>query len=158
MGSFLPTNAGAPLERAPVELAALVADLLLGCLDIRSVWSLDHCPGEPLSWPAARQLLVFADPMTLRHLRQREDLHRTELSLRVVVDGDRFEHVWAPSCLSGSLARWAWRQVSAHEAYYDEARWVAPGGAGGNVVRVRRQALLLWQEAPVSRASLASDR
>ena len=96
--------------------------------------------------------------MTLAHLRKREDLHCTEISLLVVVDGDRFENAWGPSCLSGSLARWAWRQVSAHEAYYDEARWVAPDGDGGNVVRVRGKALLLWQEPLVSRANVALYR
>lgn len=155
MVPFVPVNAGAPLDRAPVELPQFVSDLLLGSLDIRSVWSLDHRPGEAPLPRATRQLLAFADPMTLRHLRQREDLHRTAVSLLVVVDGDRFESAWGPSCLSGSLARWAWRQVSPHEAYYDEARWVAPDGDGGNVVRVRRKALLLWQEPLVSRAGLA---
>ena len=158
MVAFVPANAGAPLERAPLELPAFVADLLLGCLDIRSVWSLDHRPGETPLPTAARRLLAFADPMTLRHLRTREDLHRTEISLLVVVDGDRFENAWGPSCLSGSLARWAWRQVSPQEAYYDEARWVAPDGDGGDVVRVRRKALLLWEKPLVSRPGLALYR
>ena len=158
MVPFVPANAGAPLERAPVELPPFVCDLLLGSLDIRSVWSLDHRPGATPLPPAARQLLAFADPMTLAHLRKRADLHRRELSLLVVVDGDRFESAWGPSGVSGSLARWAWRQVSPHEAYYDEARWVAPDGDGGNVVRVRRKALLLWQEPLVSRSGLALYR
>lgn len=158
MGPFVPANAGAPVDRAPLELPPFVSDLLLCCLDIRSVWSLDHRPGETPLQPATRQLLAFADRMTLRHLRKREDLHRTDVGLLVVVDGDAFENAWGPSCLSGSLARWAWRQVSAHEAYYDEARWVTPDANGGNVVRIRRKALLLWQEPLVSRPNFALHR
>jgi hypothetical protein len=154
MGPFVPANAGAPVDRPPLELPPFVSDLVLWRLDIRSVWSLDHRPGETPLQPATRQLLVFADLMTLRDLRKREDLHRTDVGLLVVVDGDAFENAWGSSC-RGSLARWAWRQVSAHEAYYDEARWDGPDGNGGNVVRIRSKALLLWQEPPVSRRSFA---
>jgi hypothetical protein len=32
--------------------------------------------------------------MTLAHLRKREDLRCREVSLLVVVDGDRFENAW----------------------------------------------------------------
>ena len=64
----------------------------------------------------------------------------------VVVDGDGFESAWGPCRLSGSLSRWAWRQISAHEAYYEEARWDERAREAGNVVRVRRKALLLWQQ------------
>ncbi len=64
----------------------------------------------------------------------------------MVIDGDVFESAWGPRKLSGSLARWAWRQISPHEAYYDEARWAQ----AGSVVRVRRKALLLWQAALVA--------
>jgi hypothetical protein len=63
----------------------------------------------------------------------------------VVTDGDRFENVWGPRKLSGSLARWAWQQVSPDEAYYDESRWADAGGQPGRVVRVRRKATVLWQ-------------
>ena len=45
-----------------------------------------------------------------------------------------------------TLARWAWRQISPHESYYDESRWAQHG----SVVRVRRKALLLWQAALVA--------
>lgn len=151
-------NAGAPVDRAPIALQRFVSDILLCCLDISSLWSLDHRPGETPLQAAPRQLLAFADLMTLQHLRKRQDLHRTDVGLLVVVDGDGFENAWGPSCLSGSLARWAWRQVSAHEAYYDEARWLVADGDGGNVVRFRRKALLLWQEPLASRPSFALHR
>jgi len=91
-------------------------------------------------------LLAFADLAALLNLRKQEDPHRGEVDLLVVTDGERFETAWGASRLSGSLASLSWRQVSAHEAYYDEARWAAGGAAGGEVVRIRRKARLLWSE------------
>ena len=127
------------------DLTALVERVLLSCLDIRSVWSMDHHPDGPTATAARPELLAFADLETLRHLRVCEDLHCTDVELLVVTDGDGFESAWGPCKLSGSLARLAWRQVSADEAYYDEARWATPGGDAGAVVRVRRKAVLVWQ-------------
>lgn len=115
------------------EISTFAARLAAVCLDIRSVWLIEHA------------LLVFADERTLEHLRKCEDLRRTDLDLLVVVDGDRFENVWGPCKLSGSLARWGWQLASPHDAYYDESRWADGGGQAGRVVRVRRKARLLWR-------------
>lgn len=114
------------------ETAAVVAGLLVGFLDIRSIWSIERdCAGV--------SLLVFADHTTL------ERLHKCPrapgVNLFVVTDGDSVLAAWSASAPPGSLARWAWRQTSTHEAYYDEARWGTDPGA---VVRVRRRAQLLW--------------
>lgn len=98
------------------ETTALLAGLLAGFVDIRSVWSIDH----------EAALLVFADRATL---------HRLQLSqvagvkILGVSEGD-------------AVQSWAWRQSSASEAYYDEARWAEDGTT---VVRVRRKARLIWQ-------------
>jgi hypothetical protein len=89
------------------------------------------------------ELLAFADVRTLQRLRQSSQLHRADVELLVVFDGDRFENAWGQRRISGSLARWAWRQVSDELAYYDESKW-APGAAAGAVVRVRRKAILIW--------------
>jgi hypothetical protein len=146
--SALP-SAIASAHCVPADVTAFVARVLLSCLDVRSVWSMDHCPGE--HWTDARQheLLAFADRTTLAHLRKCEDLRCADVELLVVVDGDGFESAWGPRRVSGSLARWSWRQVSAHEAYYDESRWAGRPSDEGSVVRVRRKALLIWQ-APLS--------
>jgi hypothetical protein len=115
------------------QISAFAARLAACCLDIRSVWSIEHA------------LLVFADERTLAHLRKCEDLRSADVDVLVVTDGDRFENVWGPHRLSGSLGRWAWQQVSPEEAYYDESRWADAGGQGGRVVRVRRKATLVWR-------------
>jgi hypothetical protein len=112
-----------------------VLRLLAACLDIDSLWSLDH------GGAAGSRLLAFADERTLKHLCASEQLHIPDVEFLVVVDGDAFASAWGPSRVSGSLVRWAWRQASGHEAYYDEARWSADSTS---VVRIRRKAFLTW--------------
>jgi len=127
---------------APAELSAFLSRVLVSCIDIRAVWS----SGEAGSrFPAAsHQLIVFADRQTLLSLRKCGELHRADVELLVVFDGDQFENAWGPQRLSGSLSRWAWRQVSDELAYYDESKWAQPRGDPGAVVRVRREAVLIW--------------
>lgn len=117
-----------------------IASVLAVCLDPHAVWSIDHEPDET-ACARPRKLLVFADAGALARLRK---CPQPELELLVVTDGDYFESAWGPR-LSGSLARWAWRQTSPREAYYDEARWAPTPTSVGEVVRVRRKAFLVWQ-------------
>jgi hypothetical protein len=138
-----------PLQSTPAEITAFVARVLAGCLDISSVWSMDHGAQRRLM-AAEHELLAFADAATLQRLRKSEHLHRADVELLVVIDGDLFESAWGARKLSGSLARWAWRQISPHEAYYDESRWSQCDGDAGAVVRVRRRALLVWQGSAVA--------
>jgi hypothetical protein len=131
---------------APADTTAFVFRVLASCLDIRAVWSLDHDPDEIAAVPAKCRLLVFADAGALKRLRRSENLHDASVELLVVIDGDTFESAWGPAKVSGSLGRWAWRQTSSSEAFYDESRWSLRGGDTGGVVRVRRKACLLWQQ------------
>ena len=148
MTPFAQSGALASAGRPSIAPTPFISELLVACPEIRSLWSLDHSASDTCLQPGRSQLLAFADLATLRHLRIREDLHRTDVALLVVVDGDGFESAWGSCRLSGSLSRWAWRQISAHEAYYEEARWEERASEAGNVVRVRRKALLLWQQPP----------
>jgi hypothetical protein len=130
----------------PPEVADFLFRILANCLDISSVWSIGHDPEAQCA--AARTLLAFADQATLRRLRAGEYLHEAQIEFLVVIDGDLFESAWGPCKLSGSLARWAWRQTTSQDAYYDEARWAE----GGGVVRVRRHARLIWERATAETA------
>lgn len=125
------------------ELSAFVSHVLIHGLEIRAVWSVGHA--EAAAEPERCELVVFADQSTLQSLRKSAPLHRADVDLVVVVDGDRFESAWGERRISGSLARWAWRQVSPELAYYDESRWAEREGDDGSVVRVRMKATLLWQ-------------
>lgn len=132
-------SASAPAIPAP--LSTLVSRLLSSCLDISALWSIGHpALQEPDPLDHGDALLAFADPATLERLRRADALHRADVQLFVVVDGERFESAWGTQRLSGSLARWAWRQSSEFEAYYEEARWAD----AGRVMRVRKRALRLW--------------
>src|SRR5688572_14943270 len=129
----------------PKEIAEFVSRLLQCCLDLTHVWLV--AKDRPAAAPGPRwELLAFANAETLRRLRKTDALHTKEIDVMVVTDGDRFENAWGPRQLSGSLARWGWRQAAAGEAYYDEAKW-AGSSDDGVVVRVRRKAVLLWSRA-----------
>lgn len=108
--------------------------LLRDGIDIEAVWSMGK-----------NVFLVFADRPTLERLRKCDSLREADVALLVVTDGDSFENAWSAEQVSGSLVRWAWREGSPGQAYYDESRWAAAPDEAGNVVRVRRKAYLLWQ-------------
>jgi hypothetical protein len=121
--------------------------LLRDGMDIEAVWSVGHSADVETPQSLKSELLIFADRATLARLRKCDGLHQPDVSLLVVVDGDLFENAWGALRPSGSLARWAWRQVSDDQAYYDESCWAAPPDDAGNVVRVRRTAFLVWSRA-----------
>src|SRR3954469_17790255 len=107
--------------------------LLRDGIDIEAIWSVGD-----------GALLVFADRPTLDRLRKCDGLRERDVSLLVVTDGDAFENAWGAPPSSGSLARWAWREGTPGQAYYDESRWAEAPDEEGSVVRVRRKAFLLW--------------
>jgi hypothetical protein len=128
------------------QLSAFLSHVLLHGLEIRAVWSVGHADDLPVQ--RLCELLVFADGPTLQRLRKSARPHRAAIDVLVVVDGDQFENAWGERRVSGSLARWAWRQVSPEVAYYDESKWAEHGGDRSAVVRVRRKAILIWQAQP----------
>ena len=134
-----------PIAASPQieSIDAFVSRVVAACLDMRAIWRTDLCPQQP-SAAAGCELLAFADASTLRRLRRLDDLHRSDVELLVVFDGDAFESAWGPGKASGSLSRWGWHQVSSFEAYYDRSCWTELGGRGGQVMRARRKAMLVW--------------
>lgn len=135
-----------PLTAAGI--VALVSPVLVTCLEIRSLWCIDLSPNEVTWTDGTRQLLAFADFATLYRLRKLQDLHRADVDLLVVTDGDAFEAAWGAQGTSGSLARSAWRETSAGEAFYDRTCWTDGIGAARQVMRMRRKALLAWARLP----------
>ncbi len=132
------------MQTETAELSGFVSSLLRHCLAIRAVWSVGHNQLAPEAPHEGRELLLFADRPTLDALRRSEHLHRDDMQVLVVVDGDRFENAWGPRTISGSLARWAWRATGQDIAFYDESKWADREGDVSAVVRVRRKAFLLW--------------
>src|SRR4051812_6487567 len=115
------------------EISLFVHRLAERCPGMRSIWTIGNsAAGEmreaqsPSNW----DLVAFADRPTLRSLRKAADLHRADVVLRVVLDGDRFEIAWGRLDMSGSLFQWDWHQAAEKEAFYSEARWTSPVGTG----------------------------
>ena len=131
------------------SLSSFVSHLVLCSVDIRAVWHVGSCDEQALAALSVCELLAFGDGRALASLRKNEHLHRPDVDLLVVIDGDRFENAWGLRRLSGSLSRWAWREVAPGLAYYDESKWAEQGAQSGIVVRVRRKAQLLWQSPDV---------
>jgi hypothetical protein len=129
----------------PADLSLFLSSVLVHCLGIRMVWWV-HDAGGDAGLPARlRRLVIFADSPTLRILRRSDHLHRADVQALVVFDGDQFENAWGPERVSGSLARWAWRQDAAEVAYYSESNWAQGGRESGIVVRTRKKAVLVWR-------------
>ena len=135
------------MHSAPAGLSKFLSRVLVSCMEIRAVWS--SADAGSLLVPASHQLIVFADKPTLLSLRKSGELHRADVELLVVFDGDQFENAWGQR-LSGSLSRWSWRQVSDELAYFDQSRWSHSERDAGTVVRVRRQAVLIWAAASLN--------
>src|SRR3954471_20012257 len=96
-------RAQAAFPAAFPEISAFMQHLFVYCLDVQAVWLLDAASSQ-----RRHELLVVADRPTLERLRAATDLHRADLDVLVVIDGDAFESAWGLRKVSGSLGRWAW--------------------------------------------------
>lgn len=129
----------------PVDVSRLLSAILVQCVDIRMVWSVGYASRVEDGPRRLHELLLFADARTLRMLRKCDHLHRADVHALVVFDGEQFDTAWGAYRVSGSLARWAWREVSPDLAYYDESKWEDRDGEPGSIVRLRRKAVLVWR-------------
>src|SRR6185295_13052041 len=127
-------------------ISPFIGQLVNRCPAMRSVWTIGRPanggvvdPLRAVDW----ELVAFADIATLRYLRRAADLHRADVLLRIVTDGDRFEIAWGALERSGSLFSWGWRRVTESEACFSEARWAQPP-QGGEVERTHRKAACVW--------------
>ena len=138
--------AGAPRSSLrETSIAAFLIRLVQRCPAVRSIWVIGG-GGDAAADAPTWDLVAFADPLTLHRLRDATDLHRPDVLLRVVTDGDRFGVAWGKPHICGSLLGWGWAQASEHDAYYSEARWQGPVEAR-KVERTRRNARRLWPSA-----------
>jgi hypothetical protein len=131
------------------SMSWFLAELQACCPALRSVWMIGEYTGsapprsdQRLPW----DLVGFADAASLERLRGARHLHRANMCLRIVTDGDRFGVAWGEGQGAGALSQWDWVQVNEREAFYSEAHWREPAAAG-HVERTRRKALCLWQSA-----------
>jgi len=103
------------------------------------LYACDRCglAGFGLGWVRTHH------PEWILHSVQGTEIHPDDHPSWVLLNftDPKYENAWGVQKLSGSLARWAWRETSANEAYYDVSHWADAGA----VIRVRRKALLIWR-------------
>jgi hypothetical protein len=139
------------VTEAPRQTAAIgsfVTALAAWCPTIRAVWCVgeradahEEHDTEHLPW----DLVAFANRYVLFRLRTTTSLHRLDVRLRVVIDGDQLRAAWGGGPDGGSLMQWEWMETGGGEAFYSEARWALPL-SGRLVERVRRRALCVWRQ------------
>ena len=128
-------------------ISPFLSELQASCPAVSSVWLIGERAGSPAPHaadPRVWDLVAFADGASLRRLRKALHLHRSDVRLRVVTDGDHFAAAWGDLPGLGSLLQWDWVQAGKGEAFYSEASWREPAQTG-LVERTRRRALCLWQ-------------
>lgn len=101
----------------PEEIGMYVDGLRKACPAIEEVWLVGPRVNEPEHRGSDWELVAFADRRVLDAVRADRSWQRPDVSLLVVVDGDRYEKAWGGS-ESGSLSRLDWRLEDPHTATY----------------------------------------
>ena len=115
----------------PEELGMYVDDLRKRMPQIDEVWLLGPRVNDEENRGSDWDLLAFADEAALRSIRSDPSLHREDLHLSVVTDGDRYRPAWGDGG-EGRLADLDWRVEDLHVA-----RYTRPSGRRETAVRVR---------------------
>lgn len=142
------------------KVRPFIARITNYCPSIRSVWRIGYNAKTDLLdavRPRDCELVAFADDSTLQRLREAQSLHRHDVRLLVVTDGNRFESAWGDAPGAGSMLQWSWRQVNENAAYYFELRWRGPL-ADAAFERIRRRASCVWRSRPVTSRTNLLDR
>ena len=128
------------------EIDAFIAELLACCPMIRSIWLVaDSANAGPhalrlYTW----DLIAFADPLTLHRLRKAVRLHRRDVRLRVLGDGNRLENAWGSEGRHAVLLASDWQPSSPGEGFYMESDAPTEKLRGADH-RTRRKAICVWQ-------------
>lgn len=115
----------------PEELGMYVDALRKQYPSIDEVWMLGARVNDEHTRGSEWDLLVFGDRAALSAIRAEPSLHRSDLNLMIVIDGDRFERAWGGRD-QGRLSALEWRVEDLHSATY-----LRGGAARETAVRVR---------------------
>ena len=129
--------------RKPVanDIRFFIGEVLTSCPLLRAIWRVGQLASgkADLSLAFVWDLVVFGDRHALQRLQEAAHIHREDVRLCVVTDGDRFHSAWG-MVQDGSLTRWEWAPANAGEAFYS----AATRQAGQHGDRVRYRAVRLW--------------
>jgi len=118
-----------------------MGEVLTCCPLLRAIWRVGRAANgnAGLSSSFTWDLIAFGDAAALQVLRQASHLHRQNVRIRVVTDGDHFRSAWGIE-QDGSLARWEWGPTIGGEAFYSDIPALADHRS-----RARYRAVRLWQ-------------
>jgi hypothetical protein len=117
---------------------------------IRSVWLIGENASPTDAGDAAAspwQLMAFANRHTLIGLKSSTGLHRRDVRLSVVTDGNRFEGAWGAAADAGSLTDANWVESNRGEAFYSDPAARNGSSSVAAVPPSRRRAVCLWRSA-----------
>src|SRR5438105_4730750 len=110
---------GAPLVG---DIDSFIDEVLACCPMIRSIWLVADCANGSVhavrlyTW----DLIAFADPLSLERLRRTVRLHRGDVRLRVMGEGNRLERAWGGEGRPDVLRASDWDESNPGEGYYVE--------------------------------------
>lgn len=128
------------------DIDSFIDEVLACCPMIRSIWLVADCANGAVhavrlyTW----DLIAFADPLSLERLKRTARLHRGDVRLRVMGDGNRLERAWGNDGRQDVLRASDWDESNPGEGYYTE-RSMPLAGLFGTEKRLRRKAVCVWQ-------------
>jgi hypothetical protein len=112
----MPTFSSKPAQ-LPEDIGMYVDMLRKRCPSIDEVWLVGPRANGSEQRNEDWDLLAFGDGPALRDLRSDDALHRDNVNLIIVTDGDRYERVWGDRS-SGSLSTLEWQRRDPQSATY----------------------------------------
>lgn len=101
------------------------------CSEIDEVWLIGSRANNSVRADSDWDFIAFGSEETISYLRHRQELHRDDVDLLVVYNGNHFRKPWGDQEKAGSLADWRWRLVAEGQAQYEGVKWRdAEDGAG----------------------------
>lgn len=126
-----------PATQLSEEIGMYVDKLRADLPAVDEVWLIGERANGSADPDAVWELVVFADPGTLKTLRDSPDRHRSDVVMMVVVDGERYATAWGDK-IEGRLGEMGWRLVDPQRATYRVPPDGEPAGEGPfEAIRVR---------------------
>jgi hypothetical protein len=133
------------------DIAGFVGAVVSCCPGLQAIWRVGQAAsGAATSYSSFTwDLIAFGDAAQLQRLQGAVHLHRSDVRIRVVTDGNRFESAWGAG-RRGSLDGWEWMRTAPGEAFYSDFRTGAEDRQ-----RLRYRAVRLWHA--IETRGLASE-
>ena len=119
------------------EIGMYVDKLRADFAAVDEVWLIGERANGSADPDAVWELVVFADPGSLKTLRDSPERHRSDVVMLVVLDGKRYAAAWGEN-IEGRLGDIGWRLVDPQRATYEVPPAGEPAGEGPfEAIRVR---------------------